>query len=321
MWLLIIVGAYVCASASGETQVFRKCCARDSNLISVSDLENERHFECLDRESVEIKYNISNAPLIVGGGIRVEVGLPDSCEELRVVHLTTPELNGKLFDKIDSCYDRLVLEVLNGSAKPNIPKVVALTCVQNATENIPDTNISIEHIRKCCQNGKSYDSINHLCKKSDLESSEDWVVERLNVSGDFIYAVENGLHCKADEYGVELSEGLYSLEIDGSSLSVLKRSGKGGGLSPQGEWCVDREYGGRGLVARVCTRDCSAYGAYCVRKCCPIGEHFRTRRCGSPVSKCVPSGDELPFDIDDYMNPLKDYGIGGKDFLFILIYT
>ncbi|KOB72950.1 G-protein coupled receptor Mth2 [Operophtera brumata] len=309
MWLLFYVCAYVCASASGETPLFRKCCSRDHSLIRVSEIESEEHFECLDRESAEIRHNISHAPLIVGDGVTVESGIPESCDDLRVVHLTSTELNSRLSGTTDQCYDRLVLEIVNGSTKPSIPKIVALTCIQNE-EKLPDVNLSIDHIRKCCPKGQSYDSAYHLCKKSDLESSEEWLVGKLNVGIDFIYAVENGLHCKADEYGVELSDSLYSLEVNRSGLRVVKRSGEGGGLALQGEWCVDREYGQPGLVARVCTRDCGAYGAFCVRKCCPFGQHFRVRRCDSFISKCVSNDDEIPFDIDDYMQPVKEYGIG-----------
>lgn len=312
MWLLIFIGAYVCANANGKIPVFRKCCSRDYSLISVSGAEDEKHFDCLDRESVEVTYNISNGPLIIGYGVKVEAGMPKSCDGLIVVNLTSAELNGQLSDTTYQCYDRLVLELVNATKKPNFPKILTLSCIQNETEKLPESHLSIEQIRKCCPKGQIYDSEYHLCRHSDLESSEEWIVETLNVTNDFIYAVDNGLHCKADEYGVELSEDLYSLEIEGSSLRVLKRSGEGGGLSPNGQWCVDREHGRPGLVARVCTRNCGAYGAYCVRKCCPIGQHYRTRRCSSLVSKCVPNDDEVPFDIDVYINPLKEHGIGGK---------
>lgn len=311
MWLLIFVGAYVSASASGETPVFRKCCPRDHSLIRVSEVEGKEYFECMERGSAKISYNISHAPLIVGDGVTVELGMPESCDDLRLVQLTSTELNSRLSETIDRCYDRLVMEYVNGSTKPSIPKIVALTCIQNE-EKLPDVNLSIDHIRKCCPKGQSYDSVYHVCKKSDLESSEEWLVGKLNVSIDFIYAVENGLHCKADEYGVELSEDLYSLEVKRSSLKVVKRSGQGGGLALQGEWCIDREYGRQGLVARVCTRDCRAYGAYCVRKCCPLGQHFRVRHCGSVASKCVTNDEEIPFDIDVYMEAVKEYGIGGE---------
>lgn len=315
MWLLIFIGAYVCASANGETPVFRKCCSRNHSLISVSEYEDEKHFDCLDRESVEITYNISNAPLVISDGVIVEPGMPDSCDGLREVNLTSAELNGQLSDSTYQCYDRLVLEVVNNTKKPNIPKILTLSCIQNETEKLPDTNLTIEHIRKCCPKGQIYDSEFHMCRHSDLESSEEWVVGTLNVSYDFIYAVDNGLHCKADEFGVELSEDLYSLEIEGSSLRVLKKSGEGGGLASQGDWCVDREHGRPGLVARVCTRNCGAYGAYCVRKCCAIGQHFKPRRCDSHVSKCVPNDDDVPFGIDHYINPLRERDLAGMNLL------
>lgn len=308
MWLLIFVGAYVFASANGET-VFRKCCSRDNSLVAIKN-DGDENFECLDRETIENNYNVSQAPLFISDSVTVVDGIPNYCDDLRLKYLSAYELDNGLLNSADYCYDRLILEITNGSKSAHIPKIVALTCIQNDTEMLPDNSLSIDHIRKCCKTGQSYDAVNHLCR-NDLESTEEWLVEYLNVSSDVIYAVQKGLHCKADEYGVELSEELYSIEVEGSSLRVAKRNGEGGGLAQRGEWCVDRDTDAR-LVARVCTRNCSNYGAYCLRKCCPIGQHYKTRRCGSFMSMCVSSADEeIPFDIDVYLDPLKEQNGAG----------
>lgn len=309
MWLLIFVGTFVCASVSGNAgigAVFRKCCPKSQSLVKVSDFNVKSEiYECLTREEVEIQYNVSNSPLIISDTVSVDYGMPKLCDELEIFQLSPEELNTYSSTENENCYERLVAEVVNGSTHHYIPRVVALTCFRNETENSTQTNLTLEQMRKCCPKGQTYDTIYHICRVADENSTEEWVIGHFNLSSDFIYEVAYGLHCKYVEFGVELSEELFYLSLQGSSLTALKKNGEGGGVASQGQWCIDREYGKPGLVARVCTQDCSSYGAFCLRKCCPVGQHYKTRRCGSPISKCVPNDEEIPFDTSVYIDHLK----------------
>ncbi|KAJ8726274.1 hypothetical protein PYW07_000972 [Mythimna separata] len=307
MWRLIVVSLIVCASANilTEAKVFHKCCPKGQSLVKVSDGEDlEATYQCLDRETAQNGYNISITPLFVGDNVPVEHGIPADCDEIQMVQLTSSELDNRL-QALDTCYDRLVLEVVNGTLKPNIPEVVGLSCVKNETLKTPRDKLIVHHYRKCCPSGQSYDSNFHLCRNTDVNNSEEWLLKRLKMNDNDIYEVDNGLNCKSDEYGIELRENFFLFEVDGSNLKSLSKKGDGGGDAPPGDWCVDRQYSGVELVARVCSRDCSEYGAYCVRKCCPIGHHYKPRRCGSFVSRCMPNVDDVFFNISDYLEPLQ----------------
>ena len=320
MWLLIVASAIVCASADivQEAKVFHKCCPRTESLVKVSDGEDlEAFYQCIDRKSAQDSYNISITPLFVGDYVPVQHGIPEECDELQMVQMTSLELDNRL-QALDSCYDRLVLELVNGTLKPIIPEVVGLSCIKNETLKTPTDKLIVHHYRKCCPTGQSYDSVFHLCRDTDVNNSEDWLLKRLKMNDHDIYEVDIGLNCKSDEYGVELKEQLFSLEVLGSSLRALSKKGDDGGEASPGEWCVDREYYSDELVARLCSRDSSQYGAFGVRKCCPIGHHYKPRRCGSFVSKCMPNHDDVFFNISDYLEPLqrKDEDLTGMLFCF-----
>lgn len=316
MWLLVLVGAYLCASASGDagdaTPVFHKCCLKNQGLIRILDLENSTQYECLDRDSVESNYNVSKSPLIVGDAVPVEYGNPNQMCVLDLANQTSEELLIKLSTTSDICYDRLLLEIVNGTVNSHVSKIVSLSCILNETDQIPDKDLTLNHIRKCCPIGQNYDTVDHMCKNSVEFTTEESLLRKLNVSTGSIYELETGLHCKYEQYALELSEEFYSLEVEGSDLIVAKTDGGGGGRALQGEWCVEQHYGRAGLVARACSRDCEAFGAYCVRKCCPVGKHYYKINCFRPV--CVSRGDPIPFNISTYMDPLKNDGInGGKN--------
>lgn len=316
MWLLFIVSAYLYASVSGDvgdsTPVFKKCCLKSQGLVRVVDAEDNVRYECLDRESVESDYNVFKAPLIVGDAVPVQYGVPNQSCVLSLAYQTSEELDVRLTTTSDNCYDRLFLETINGSVNSHISKIISLSCVYNETGLVTDTKLTVNHIRKCCAKGQSYDTVDHLCKKSEESATGESLLKTLNMNSDSIYEIETGLNCKYEQYAIELSEQFYDLKVVGSDLKVAKKDGSGGGEALQGEWCVEQQYGRSGLVARACSVDCARFGAYCVRKCCPVGEHYRTRRCGSPVSSCVVDNNDIPFDISVYIDPLSVYGIGGK---------
>lgn len=321
MWVLFVVSAIVYTSADiiEEAKVFHKCCPKNKSLLKVSDGEDfEASYQCLDRESAWNNYNTSITPLFVGEHVPVQYGIPEECDELQMVQMTSTELDNRL-KELNSCYDRLVLEAVNGTLKPNIPEVVGLSCINNETLKTPRDRLTVHHYRKCCPSGQSYDSNFHLCRNTDVNNSEEWLVKRLEMNENDIYEVDNGLSCKTDEYGVELRETFFSLQVDGSNLKAVSKKEYGGGDAPPGEWCVDREFYGDELVARVCTRDYSQYGAFGVRKCCPIGYHYQPRRCGSFASTCKPNVDDVLFNISDYLEPLqrKDEHITGNIFNFV----
>lgn len=304
MWPLIVVCAVVCyvsADVIPGGVKFNKCCPKNQSLIYMLDAEDSvSAYQCIDHNNAINRFNISISPLIVGEHVSLQYGIPTDCDELQMAQMT---LNNGLKDLKENCYDRLELEVVNGTLKPYIPKIVALSCVKNETQN--SSALSLVHqMRKCCPKGESYDSTYHICRKTSTDNTEDWLLNRLKLK-DYIYEVDNGLVCKSGEYGVELREDFFSFDVDGSKLNVLRsEEGVDDQVLP-GEWCLDRSYTSQSLVARVCTRDCAKYGAFCLRKCCPIGYHYRPRRCGSFASRCAANEDELLFNIADYLEPLQ----------------
>ncbi|XP_026738404.1 probable G-protein coupled receptor Mth-like 3 isoform X2 [Trichoplusia ni] len=308
MRCLIFVSVIVTISAEiipGAT-VFHKCCSDGQSLVKVSDTEDleDGSYQCINRVGALISYNVTISPLVVGKNVLAEYGIPSECEEVQMVHLISSESDNRFTIK-NTCYDRLELEIVNGTLKPYIPQVVGLSCVKNETESSTKQELAVNHFRKCCPALQSYDTEFHVCR-SDSNSTEEFLFERFKLNDNSIYEIDNGLNCKIDQYSIELTQEFYSLVVDGSILKVKRRDGGGGGDIASGEWCVDQQYGSSGLVARVCSLECAKYGAYCVRKCCPIGHHYQPRRCGSFVSKCVPNkpDDVVLFNITDYLEPL-----------------
>lgn len=307
MWMLIFVSVVI-NTVTGDVfpsdVVFNKCCLKNQSLLRVTDSEDaESFYKCVDRDIAFTNYSTSITPLILGNNVEVKYGIPEDCNELQYEMLSLSTIGDEVKGTLnENCYDRLELEVVNTTLKPYIPKVVALRCIKNDTERTSEINF-INRLRKCCPRGQSYDTNFHVCRKVYTENTEEYLLTQLDLNN--IYEVDHGLSCKADEYDVELKEKVFSMTIEGSTLNVKKRTESDNEQILSGQWCIDRDYNTEDLVARVCTRDCSKYGAYCLRKCCPVGQHFRPRRCGSFASVCVPTEDDVLFDLTDYLEPLQ----------------
>ncbi|CAH4003471.1 unnamed protein product [Pieris brassicae] len=291
-----------------DTLTLRKCCEKNEVLVKITeyDLFLLDHYKCMDSNYVMNLYNVSAIPLLMNVSIRVQSGLPLFCDDIQVNQINSAET--QLMVSEDKCYDKLEAEVVNGTIKENIPQTVALTCniTEESTKNLP-SELKINEFKKCCPEGQAYDTEYHVCRISNLVSDDEWFVKALNITGNYIYDVGIGMHCKFDEYAVELPESLYSFSIDGNNLQLKNKEGDQEKTLFQGEWCIERQYAGKGLLVRTCTRNCSAFEAYCVRKCCPQGEHFKVRRCGSYISVCVPDEDNSTlFDLSTYTNPLRE---------------
>ncbi|CAH0404745.1 unnamed protein product [Chilo suppressalis] len=258
-------------------------------------------------EISDYKVSNPNSHLIVNPSVFIDDGVPNGCE-LQVVQLRETNLN--LSTSRDVCYDRLVAEINNGTVQKIIPKTVILMC--NNTELMPETNLNIQNIRKCCPRGQVYDTEYHFCRDDDKVSNEEWILNNLKMKSADITEFENGLSCKLEEYAVELKEQFFSFTLNGGSLTVHKKSQESEKLIRKGNWCVDQEFTTKQLVARVCTLDCGAFDAFCMRKCCPVGEYYKPFVCGRPASVCVPNTDDsILFNISSYMEPLrKEFGIG-----------
>lgn len=309
MHLLIVLSAIVYASVDivQGSNVFHKCCPNNHSLMKVFDDEsfNFSSYKCLDRESAWNDYNITITPLFVGKNLSVEDGIPETCDDVPIEEVTVLDFDSPL-QVFNGCHDRLVAELYNGTVKTVPPSIIGLkSCVKKEDNKTSEDNLIIHKYRKCCPRGQSYDSNFHLCRESEVNNSEEWLLKRLKMNDNDIYEVDTGLDCPADEYGLELRQRFFSLRTDGSTLKIFSKKGDGSGDADEGQWCVDREFSSSELVARVCSSDCSKYGAFCVRKCCPIGYHYKPRRCGSFASKCVPNVDDVLFDISDYMEPLQ----------------
>ncbi|CAG9784495.1 unnamed protein product [Diatraea saccharalis] len=312
MWSLVTLCVFYVSlsAASDDYKVFRKCCPMKQSLIKLSGygIVSTDSYKCMNSVYEISDNNVTNpnSHLIVDPGVLVEYGVPNDCD-LQMVQLN--EII-QLSTNRDVCYDRFVAEINNGTVEKVIPKTVALVC--NGTEVSPETKLEIQNVRKCCPRGQVYDTEYHLCRGDSEFGNEEWIIKQLEIKHTDIVEFENGLHCKLEEYAVELKEGFFRLELNGDTLTVRKRSGDKEILVPKGNWCVDQEYTSHQLVARACTLDCSAFDAFCMRKCCPVGEHFQPFRCGRPASMCVPNTDDsILFNISSYMEPLKtEYGIG-----------
>lgn len=276
---------------------FRKCCAQNESLVIIKD-ESES-FDCVDSNSANQKYNITNfSKLIISDNIALDLnyGVPENCT-WQMVPVTEVDLNSTLNDV---CYDIVITEIINGSLI-HIPKTVSLSCEQNDTETL-EPKVTVELFRKCCPSGEAFDSQYHFCRPIKEESTTEWLLTQFNLnSSGYVYDVETGLNCKSEEYSVELSREKFSLELDGSVLKVLKDRER---KMARGDWCVDRDYNGKNVIARVCTPHCSEYKAFCYRKCCPLGQHYQPFSCGNSRSVCVPNVDII-FNMSYYLEPLE----------------
>lgn len=296
---------YTSVSAESYEKVvaFRKCCIENQSLVRSFEVNKTESFVCLDRSTIEDNYNVSASPLLIGENVNTVYGTP-VCDQMELSQVTATEFDS---DQDHRCYDRLIIETINGTIKQNIPKIVALTCAnfKNNTKNLMKSKLTIDRIKKCCPKGQSYDPKYHFCRLSDSENNEQALIKRLNLSSDHIYEVENELHCKAVETGIELSEEKFSLVVEGSNLIVTRKFSEKSHIAHPGEWCIDRMFPGESLIARMCSNSCSDFDAFCVKKCCPVGQHYKTLRCGSFVSRCVPNKDSVAFNISNYLDELK----------------
>ncbi|XP_059048897.1 G-protein coupled receptor Mth2-like isoform X2 [Achroia grisella] len=308
---------------SADVPIFHKCCPEDQNLIKVTvdlNITLDVRYVCLNAE-VRENYNVSSdvIPLLVVRSENVQFYMPEECQ-LELIHTIGP--NFEITTDDDVCYDRLVLEIVNDLSRQIVPKTVALACVKNETRDTLRSTLTIDHVRKCCPGRQRYDTVYHVCRNSVEYSKDDWLMKQLtNYNTDSkIYEIDFGLHCKSNEYAVELSEYKYTIDIEGRMLKVGSRTGTNKDIIPSGEWCIDREHVRGDVVARVCTNDCSKFDAYCLRKCCPVGHHFKPRHCGKFASTCVPNADDdeaVYFNISSYLDPLKEHYKDIKDTLGI----
>lgn len=321
MWKLSVLCFVISALINERRTVaedqtgFRKCCAGNKNLVQITDFS----FECVDSESDYQTYNNSIynfSKLVISDNIPLNYGFPENCT-LQMVPINDVELSSMSDDT--KCSDKIILQS-NGSDTQNISKIVTLTCVQNSTEILqPEvTKVNVDILRKCCPPEEVYDSVYHVCRPTNEESSTERLLQQLNLNiSRYVYNVETGLNCKSLEYSVELSGKNFALQLDGSVLKVLKHHEI---KVPHGDWCVDHDYNGHNVIARVCTEDCSQYGAYCFRKCCPIGEHYKPYTCSNARSRCVKSVEKDVFlNMSIYFEPLEaqDHNLLGEFYIFI----
>uniref|UniRef100_A0A2H1WT15 SFRICE_035180 n=1 Tax=Spodoptera frugiperda TaxID=7108 RepID=A0A2H1WT15_SPOFR len=224
----------------------------------------------------------------------VEDGIPETCDNVPIEEVTALDFDSPL-QVFNGCRDRLVAELYNGTVKIVPPSIIGLkSCVKKEDNKTSEDNLIIHKYRKCCPRGQSYDSNFHLCRESAVNNSEEWLLKRLKMNDNDIYEVNTGLDCAADEYGLELRQRFFSLQTEGSTLKIFSKKRDGSGDADEGQWCVDREFSSSELVARVCSSDCSKYGAFCVRKCCPIGYHYKLQPCGQTFDgKCVLNDDDI----------------------------
>lgn len=305
-----------------DQRVFRKCCAQNESLAKFTGF----HFECIDSESANRIHNISLnifSQIVLSDDVPLNYGFPGNCT-LQMLQMDEVELIPISDDASHSkCYDKIILEK-NGSQLQIISKIVTLTCEQNNSETLQpqDSKVNVDLLRKCCPPEEAYDSEHHVCRPMEEkivkeESTVEWLLPQLTLnSSSYIYNVETGLNCKSVEYSVELSANKFSLQLEGSVLKVFKDREI---RAARGDWCIDRDYYGSNVIARVCTQDCSQYGAYCFRKCCPIGEHYKPHKCHSVKSTCTKSVKEEVFlNMSIYFDPLEaqDGNLLGEFYVF-----
>jgi hypothetical protein len=310
MWSFIVLCVFLLgegAYSEDDLKVFRKCCPNGQSLIKFSEFSTIPlldTYECIDSVYVTSDINITNtnSHLSVDATVLVEHGIPKECD-LQMVHVSDMTI---LSMQKDICYDRLIIEITNGTIQNAIPKNVALKC--NDTEHIPEVQLQVKNIRKCCPKGQVYDTVYHWCRDDDNKdvNSEGLFIERIKKERTDIYEIENGLDCKFEEYSVELKEGIFSFSLEDSVLNVVKKDTKAKNKLSKGNWCIDQEYSTKRLMARVCTRDCDNFDAFCMRKCCPLGHHYLPLRCTGAASRCVPNTeDSVYFNLSQHLDPLK----------------
>ncbi|OWR44933.1 G-protein coupled receptor Mth2 [Danaus plexippus plexippus] len=315
MPVLLLLSAFFFTATSADfsndlsdvDNVFRKCCPRGQNLVKVLDFNEtiSEYFECVDRGGSINLFKINSEPLYVSESVKVNHGIPLDCRDLQ---MTTIVAGDELVPLADNCYDRLVAEVVNGTLVQSVPKSVVLVCNRSDVSVIPNSHLRIQQVRKCCPRGQKFDVQHHECRISeDAVNDIQSPFLKSDRSKGSIYEISEGLPCKVNEYTVELTEEKFNLSIDGSTLNVFSRDGLNGRTFMPDEWCLEEKYGGKELLAQVCTHNCDSLNAYCVRKCCPPGQHFRPRHCGTLASACVPNDDpDVMYNISSYLDPLKE---------------
>ncbi|KAJ2953558.1 hypothetical protein O0L34_g1159 [Tuta absoluta] len=304
MWLLVflcvISGAFQRVYSQNDPLVFQKCCKLDQSLVKVEKF-NSTDFFCVDSDSAKKDYNITQfSHLVVFNNVSVHDGIPSNCSLKEVIVLNEMDL----IQITEVCYDKKIAEISNGTVQ-NIPQMIALLC--NEPENDTRPVHEFKRFRKCCPEGQAYDTKHHTCRDVLVKSTANILLEWLHVKTHSVYDMDIGLRCKnEEEFAIEITEEDFSISFDGNALDVRGR--KGGGRVLSGDWCLDRDFNRSALVARVCTSDCSKYGAFCLRKCCPLGQHYKPLRCGSFRSICVPdeNQDQERFDLSTYLEDLNN---------------
>ncbi|CAG9791458.1 unnamed protein product [Diatraea saccharalis] len=302
MRYITIVYVFSIIISVAHFKVFRKCCTKNQSLIKVSRLDkNSRDkYECIDydRHLSEYKEASLNSDLVVNQNVIIDNGIPQKC------NLSAIELYGQLNASTDRdiCYDRIITEINNGmiiqAAKQSI---IMLKCDGS---NLTSRNkLKLQGIVKCCPRDQVYDSEYHLCRKRH-EFKEEWLISQLTLNICDIFFIENKMDdCDLGEYSVEIKEGVYRLALINKVLEITKENGDEYYIK-SGSWCVDQDYMSRRLLAKVCILDCSEFDAYCMRKCCPIGEHIS--RYGTRNFSCAQNSDDrFLFNLSSYIEPLR----------------
>ncbi|CAG9784420.1 unnamed protein product [Diatraea saccharalis] len=297
-----IVYMFILIASVGTSKVLRKCCPKNQSLIKVSSLDANTpdKYECIDydRHLSEYKEVSQNSDLVVNRSVIVDDGIPQEC------NLIAGELNVgdfSLFTDRGVCYDRLITEINNGTVTHTATSsITILKC--DGLELTSQTELKIQNIRKCCARGQVYDSEYHFCR-TDHEFKEEWLISELKQNTSDIFVIDNELDCLDEEYSVEIKEGVFRFTLIGSVLGIIKENGGDKHNFEWWTWCIDQDYTSRRLVARVCTENCSDFGAYCMRKCCYVGNHVSG--CGNKRACERNYDDRFLFNLSSYIEPLK----------------
>ncbi|CAG9791456.1 unnamed protein product [Diatraea saccharalis] len=312
MRYITIVCVFSIIVSVAQFKVFRKCCPKNQSLIKLSSLDkNSRDkYECIDydRHLSEYKEVSLNSDLVVNQNVIIDNGIPQKC------NFSAIEQFGEYFNAStdrDICYDRIITEINNGMIiRSSNLSITMLKC--DGFEFMSRNKLKVQSIVKCCPRDQVYDSEYHLCRKSH-EFKEEWLIRQLRLNISDIFFIANMMNCSRDEYSVEIKEGIYRLALIKRALRITTENGDDEYYIKWGSWCVDQDYMSRRLLARVCTRDCFEFNAYCMRKCCPIGEHI-SRYDTRSFSCTQNSDDRFLFNLSSYIEPLrrKKGDIGGE---------
>ncbi|GBP62638.1 hypothetical protein EVAR_46477_1 [Eumeta japonica] len=281
---------------------FRKCCPAGESLLKLYPRPGAAIYDCMSQEEARNKYKVVHAPLVVGQKYHTIDGFPVACNSSELLEM---EREYEYDVSTDVCSDRLVSEIVDDVPQTEDSRLVMLGCPgknSSTTTEIVYHRPAIGVVRKCCPAGQSYDVTIHVCRDDGVTKADEWLISRLG--GVDIYETEYDMRCESGLYGVEFREDSYDLRLSSSDLSVRSTQGQHEGVLGAGAWCADREAGADRLVVRGCTTDCAAFGAYCIRKCCPMNQHYQPIRCNTTISYCVPDNSNASsFNFLPMLNP------------------